>query len=286
MNTKLRQTANLASFFTRPRFDYHGPTTMGGMKESTACTIYQSNHAMYAAYVSQVVRPDVDWSKPDASAKGSEFCVRMLREKKVNVWLEDASFLQWYLTRETGCSLTDVVMPAAISFGIWEVAFFVHDEHKELVDNLSTAVRYFRNTPEEAAFQDKYFGLGEPCPDAELADDEQITFKSMQGVFLIYLIFVVSALLLAVGQAAATKKNAEESGDGRESSEELHTEGEMLRMLLKEVAAIKGRMNPAGHADSKPAPFDRGELPPPQFQLSRLTDADGRFTSCKHNRNN
>ena len=97
---------------------------MAELQSSTACTIHPANVPPYSQFTQWMVRPNVDWSQDGAHAKACAFCARMLREKRVGVWLEDSAMLHWYLVRDRECTAHDLFMPPNMAFGNWEVAFF------------------------------------------------------------------------------------------------------------------------------------------------------------------
>ena len=156
--------------------------------------------------------------------------------------------LHWYLVWDRECTAHDLFVPPSIAFGNWEVAFFFRpDDLKDLARNLSVAMTWLDNSPDYGSIKLQNLGLGKACPEAEIADDTQITFKSMRGVFLIFIVLVTSALLLAIGHALIKKRRTaqtvKEMTHSATHGEMPHaTDGEMLRMLLGEFAAIKGAL--------------------------------------------
>ena len=88
-----------------------------------------------------------------------------------------------------------------------------------------------------------YTGRGEECPKQEVADDTKIMFQSMRGVFLIFLIFIFSSLLLATGQTLTRSWASKTPQLERQNSQDLShaaTDGGMPRVLLRDAADLKG----------------------------------------------
>ena len=203
------QTANLASYLTRNTLVSHGPLTMKGLKQSTACVLYPRAVHSYQPFVKRAFAPEMNLSDPSHHLLAQETCARMLRERKADILLDDVSLLQQYLVRMRHCTATDLFVPTQISFGrrlpalmhsrshartrarahthrFW--SFYATDKSRDLVANISVQVLLLSYTPEYAELLAKYFGTswdGVPSSSGEpnITDHLDGHARSLCGIF-------------------------------------------------------------------------------------------------------
>jgi len=254
-------TANLASFFTRPGIQLHGPKDRASLRDAVACVLpEESTVAIAQPFVKEIISPPYDM---EFQAK-RQWCHDALQEGQATVWIDDMGSLnEWLLNH---CDTTAIVHTIALAPRRY--SFVTTFDKRAVAANLSQAIIKLETTTVWKELQRQSFGWGDSCPAAAstATDTTPVSVEQMGGLFIIT--GTITAVAAVCGCVEAAGKALRRNGEAQawEATEDVahgRTEGEMLRALIGKIdrlnaeAGVGSRNGPA-RSPSMPAPKGDG----------------------------
>jgi len=270
--TTTSYTANLAAFFNKPSFVIHGPEDMVGLRKAKACVSFPDHDPMVSAFTKSVeYMPEFNYADPNILEKSTAYCINLLREQKVDAWMRDIGGLRPVV--EENCD--ELVLREKISVTKITFAFMLPDtpELHKLATQLTATITHLKGDPVWSQLQGDYFREGRDlCGEKVVSALEPITLYRQRGLFYICGVLAGIALVIALVHAARKRLSGESKKDERQ--QHTMTDGELLRLLIKQVNRIGQKLHVAGGGTkaSAFAAYSSGETR--DWESLRVTDAN------------
>ncbi|KAK3253152.1 hypothetical protein CYMTET_37580 [Cymbomonas tetramitiformis] len=220
-------TANLASFFTRPRVTLHGPKDLASMKYSKACTILLRERpggvapgdaapgapSALSRYVKELISPPPDRCGYGWSECAKKFYHEQLTQRKADVWIDPLDGLHSYVIASESCLGLYEIENIKLYHMSNSIHFRFHPEVKhagggalEMASNFSSAMLHQAQTPEYTQLLEDNFEMHRTCSSEVNSLDESVTLESMSGLLLVVSIVIALAFFLALLQRVKFSK--------------------------------------------------------------------------------
>lgn len=235
-------TANLAAFFTKPSFKFVGPKTVAQLKDSTICLTYSTNLRAYAPFVKKAIAPP-DTLGNDLNGR-IDWCRDEIRNGNADALVEPISTAQGVLLKncQTMARAKDIAIVPQ------QFVYFLRGDKPELLAALTAAIADFMISPAYPNLLQTAFSMGRSCEQEEIDEDApEINFKQMRGFFVIFMVILVVAVLVAFLKALSDRFLGEPDNDDCEAM----TDAEMIVNLNEKVDQLLSRFpagTPAGEA--------------------------------------
>jgi len=190
-------TANLAAIFSEPNWKDHGPESLFDLKEAVSCFATEIGHTLRVTLgehlTAKAIFPPTDM--PLGWPRG-HYCVDALRTYDADIYIGEANVLHaLHLENCDSTSETSWLNVGSIMF-----ALQVRAEDAAFANNFSRAWVHYEQTPEFLVMKDSLLQWDTHCPGSEDDLDASVSFHSMSGLFFIYGLFAVLAVLIDVYQ--------------------------------------------------------------------------------------
>jgi hypothetical protein len=230
-------TANLAAFFLMPEFAYLGPKNMADLRKSRVC--FASRQWGWAAepFAREVIYPPHEFALGKTNEELQEYCKDQLVSRNVDAICDVTGQLDTFL--EHHCD--DLWLVPDIHFAPTGVVWLTYDA--ELMQNLSYAILEAQMSPIWSQMTATELRLERTCK-IRLADTTPITLVQQQGVFIVFGLLLISAILLAIAERVCS---AAESSDLTIQSQPSPTTDRFKDDLLKRITTAHGELHQAIH---------------------------------------
>jgi hypothetical protein len=263
-------TANLAAFFTKPRFVIHGPKDMASLRDAVACMTDPGMVSELSPYVQDfVIAPQVDVTVSDQR----QFCHQQVSEKKADIWIDDYSAQNFYLLGNKHCS--SLALSQSISLMPNRVGFALSVSNQDLATQMSQAIVWLEKQQVYKDLGQEMFRWGQACPLVESSDTAQVDIGSMGGLFVVC--GALAGVSLLVGIAVAARQRSSWFKHGVDELDHSATEGEMLRALLRKVDGLQSYIENPGQAVVSQAASKRS-ITPTSSSLRKYAQEDENHT--------
>lgn len=173
-------TANLAAFFVKPDFTYHGPLSMADLSKSRVCSANEQFGWMAVPFTQEVIYPPADFAAGKSNEQLQEYCTHQVVSGNVDAVCDVSGTVEPLLSSH--CN--DLWMVPNIDFAPFSTNWIARQDNLEMMQNMSHALQELQLTPSWTEMRATGLHLDHTCDDEELSDTSQITLTQQRGVFL------------------------------------------------------------------------------------------------------
>lgn len=199
-------TANLAAFLTDPLIEIKGPKDTYELQKAHVCVMFQG---MPQPFLGSYVAPALTstWS----FEQRYNWCYDQLQAGTVEAIVGDGVSAHLFMLQHCGT----LARAENIEYEPSTIHFILPAWDAELGRNISAALLHYTKTTDFSALKQAELRLGEGCPDGlEDPETEEIHWQSMIGLLVIFLGFLVLALLVGMLQCLVSKVGKRRRGEG------------------------------------------------------------------------